>query len=545
MKCFKVLCFTIFTLGILLSVPSLAQQSDSSLLAKTDSIHSSLDSLQLPSLDKADSLKAFANNKLDSIQSLSAAPFDSINTIQSQIASKLDSLSPQHKIDQINSKIGAVQQKLSSKMDSLTTFNFGNNRVARALDSLQMPGPIKTIKKAEDRVEDVQSGIATKIGGVEDKINEPLGKFAENGANIPGSVNLPGVEQVGGIPEVNMPGANIPGVGLDGADATGLDGLGGSGQLPNLPQGNLDMGNLSVPKVGELNPDIGAIGEVGKDMKGYQGDIKGASEWTNPDKISSAVETKVQGMEGVDQLQQVDYAAMVKKWNSDPDVAKEMVVSKAKEEAINHFAGHEQELKTVMEQLSKLKSKRPDTEGVIDLFAKKKVSLKNKTFAERLVPGISIQLLVAPVWWFDFNPYVGYKLNERFTGGVGWNERLAVNFKEWHTVSKDRIYGPRVYVEFKWKEHIALKAETEWMNTNPKEGITVPVEWEGRNWVQSTFVGIKNMFNFSETTKGHVHIMYNLLDRDNRSPYVSKINVRFGFEFPIRKTAKETELKPF
>ena len=62
-----------------------------------------------------------------------------------------------------------------------------------------------------------------------------------------------------------------------------------------------------------------------------------------------------------------------------------------------------------------------------------------------------------------------------------------------------------------------------------------PVETEGRVWVWSTFVGIKNVFKFSNSVKGHVQVLYNVYDPEKRSPYANRINVRLGFEFPLKK----------
>lgn len=496
-----------------------------------------VDTLHLPSISKTDSLLNKSETKLDSI-----------NQLPTNLTVKLDSLNPEHRIDRVNGKLDSVQRKLSAQIDSLTTFDLGAANLGASLDSLRLKldslksfGPLKELKRGEERLAGLQSGVVSKVDNVEGKINEPLGKFAENGANVPGSVSLPGKEQLGVFPTTNLPGGELP--------QTGLDGLGANGNLslnetmPDLPTDNLSLGGIDG-KLPDLKTNMKGVGSVGKELKNYQGDLKQVGDLGDSEKLEKVAESKLKGMEGVSDLEggQLDYIAMAKKWNADPEVAKEMAINKAKEEAVNHFTGHEEGLKEVMDKLSKLKTKQPDTEGVVDLFAKHHSSLKNKTFAEHLVPGVVLQINASPVWWFDFNPYLGYKLSDRFTTGLGWNERLAVNFKEWSTVAKDHIYGPRIFVEFKWKKNIHLKAETEWMNAYPKStNLLQQIEPISRKWVNTTFVGIKNVFNMGESTKGQVQILYNLLDRKNQSPYVSKLNVRFGFEFPIRKKEKEVK----
>ncbi len=117
-----------------------------------------------------------------------------------------------------------------------------------------------------------------------------------------------------------------------------------------------------------------------------------------------------------------------------------------------------------MEKLGKLKSKCQDAEGVLDLFQKKQRPLKGKPFVERIITGINLQVQAGTHIWLDFNPYVGNQISIRFTAGAGWNERLSVDFKEWEVISAERINGPRSFLEFKFKENLILKAETELMN---------------------------------------------------------------------------------
>jgi hypothetical protein len=227
------------------------------------------------------------------------------------------------------------------------------------------------------------------------------------------------------------------------------------------------------------------------------------------------------------------YAELAKKWNEDPEVARELALNKAKEQAINHFAGHEQELKAAMDKMSKVKTKVKETEGVVDMFKKPGNPMKDKSFRERLLPGIALQIQRKDNTWVDFNPYIGYRINGRFTAGAGWNERISFSFKSKSFFSQEHIYGPRLYAEFKLKDFLMLKAETEWMNTWIDSALPAyRVEVNRRAWVWSSFAGVKNVFNLSKRVKGNVQILYNLHDPKKISPYSNRLNIRFGFEFP-------------
>ena len=50
------------------------------------------------------------------------------------------------------------------------------------------------------------------------------------------------------------------------------------------------------------------------------------------------------------------------------------------------------------------------------------------------------------------------------------------------------------------------------------------------------FLGIKKDYKFSKYIQGNVQMMYNFTDRFYKtSPYADRINVRIGFEFPMKK----------
>jgi len=217
-----------------------------------------------------------------------------------------------------------------------------------------------------------------------------------------------------------------------------------------------------------------------------------------------------------------------------------MTFKQAKEQAIDHFEGKEKELLAAMDQLSGLKKKFKHTDGVLDLFKKHQRPLYSKPFIERVVPGISMQLASRDnVWWFDFNPSTSYIISYRWAAGLGWNERLPINFKENRIESSDHIFGSRVFTEFKLREGFALKLETEWMNTFPNTFYPAyPQEQSKRSWVWSSFSGIKNSFNLSKKMRGQVQILYNLYNPEKQNPYLARVNFRFGVEYALKKKQK-------
>ncbi|MFN7188304.1 MAG: hypothetical protein ACK5VK_09300, partial [Cyclobacteriaceae bacterium] len=234
-----------------------------------------------------------------------------------------------------------------------------------------------------------------------------------------------------------------------------------------------------------------------------------------------------------------EQAERLRKWKSDPNYARELAVMQAKEQMGDHFAGRAEELKAAMQQLNKLKAKKTDAEGVVDLFKPNRNDLKGKPFRDRLLPGLSLQFQNSTNQWFDFNLYLGYRISGKITAGAGWVERISENLKEWEYHPEERAYGPRAFGEFKIKGGLHARAEAEYLNAQVTSPYLKQQDVTGRAWVWSYFAGMKQSFNYSKSLKGNVQMMYNLYNPEKRSPYVSRLNVRIGIEIPMKKPAAE------
>jgi hypothetical protein len=565
---------------IILIIPSFIIFAKERQVAKSDSLLSKLDTLKLLvlNLKQADTVKLKIKNKLDSLALLKAkatSKIDSINpihilkrpqqkldSIKFSLLSKtngLDSLQAKEKLAHYHQKLDSVRTQLQSRIDSLSHLKLdlsmikGMDSLKLRLDSLKNNGPLKDIRQAEAKFTELQQKVGSKVAGAEKRINEKLGVLTQQGLKAP-AINLPGTD----LGKLNLPdlntslpnslslgnGLKLPDAHLPTADLSlntnadlNLKGLGEKANIGDLP----DLKTNPIQEMEglkSLQKDFAKVGEIGTEIQGYQNDIQKVREGglDELEQLPEKAEEKALELVG-DEFKQ--RAAMVEKWKSNPAYAKELVLNQAKEQAVNHFAGKEEQLKAAMEQLGKLKSKYQDAEGVLDLFQKKQHPLKGKPFVERIIPGINIQVQASTHIWIDFNPYVGYQISRRFTAGAGWNERLSVDFKEWNLISNERIYGPRSFLEFKFKENLILKVETEWMNawvhTPMQKALN---EVPKQMWVWSSFAGMKNVFNLSKKLKGNAQVLYNLYDLEKRSPYASRLNVRFGFEYVIKKNPR-------
>jgi len=231
-----------------------------------------------------------------------------------------DSLSVKFHKDQTD-KIESRQRKLTSQIDSLTKIPNPDKKLLetlsikrKRLDSLRSPpiinGFISTGQASKQKVDKTLLGIK---GGV----NEKLGLFSENGAIVPGPVNLsqqgPSTsmpQSSGGIslPGATMPSANIPDVAVP--DAKGVT-------VPSMP-----ALKTSVPEIGTVTGELGQVNGTIKEAAGYKKDIKAITSGNLDSLDAESVEKRVGQLDFVgdadDQpLDGAQQAAMIKKWQSE------------------------------------------------------------------------------------------------------------------------------------------------------------------------------------------------------------------------------------
>jgi hypothetical protein len=469
----------------LLANGALAQQWDSLTLIQPT------DTLLLNSIQKADSIALLFQSKADSLNGLYQKPLTELDSVRNNVQSKIDSLT----------NLSLPTENLTRKLDSL-------NRIKG-----------EQISSLTKKVEDLKSKATQGLQEIQlpPELQEPMQKLQSSVQ----SYSLPALNTTSsGIPSLEMPGP-------------------GNLRLPTLSnQLALDPNLKDI--TGNLNKISDLAGQAGQYTQDAQNLVKG-----NLDEVKSidkTIESKVAGMEGVDQLK--EGTAMLGQLNqlqdsaAMQDKAKELITEQAMNMAQDHFAGKQEVLQQAMNKMSKLKSKYSEVKSMAELPKKLPNPLKGKPFIERIVPGVFFQIQTSQYFLLDVNPMLMYLISPRFSAGAGWNQRLP--FDELTVRKEERVYGPRVAVEFKWTKGINFRLLPELMNTTipPFIAQSMGVDQTYREWVPSLFVGIKKDFTVYKQIKGNTEILYNLYDPDGMSPYGDKLSVRFGFEFPIKKKKK-------
>ena len=418
------------------------------------------------------SVAAFAQINVDSLQQklVSASEKINIDSLEKKLTQLPDSLLPSlYKLDSIRndfnntadsiktqyqnavSKIDAKANKLNNSIDSLQRLNLPTGKYTKRLDSLNQLSQ-STAVKFTSRLNALKAKTTGKLNALDlpPEYKEPLQQLTKNvdGLNINSNILK--------IPELNIPGFSLP----------KIDGIGDltskAGEIGNIS----NFGNL--PKI---ETPVGDLGQVSQQAKGYQEDVKNITQGNLNDvkAIPETIEEQAAKLDGVQELQK--QSGVVDEYKTkldalkDPDAAKRQAVEMAKEAAIDHFAGKQEQLKSAMDKISKYKQKYSSVSSIKDLPKRPPNAMKGKLFIERLVPGLYLQYQQKNFYLIDVNPYIGYKLSGRFTTGLGWNHRYAYDKRKHEWNLRSRIFGPRGYVDFKLGKGFIAHMEGETMNT--------------------------------------------------------------------------------
>ncbi len=439
---------------------------------------------------------------LDSIMDIFSYRTDSLKSTYKRSAHTLDSLT----------------SGLRKELDSLTNRSPQGNHIVKKLDSLaEFQG-------------DLTAQFETKLQAMKDKASSEIAdlnlppELSEKAKAITGSINREALLD----PTLKLPS-------LEGFD----------NRLENLK----DVGKLESRSSSVFPTEI-------ENVQVPQG-LNGAGSLTKPtlptgnisdvEILSKAVEEKATDISGIKEIEkQTESLDQYREAISKPpnqDSIKEIAIAQLRQVAVNHFAGKEQVVQKAMETMSKYKKKYSSVVSISELPKKRPNEMRGKPFIERIIPGLAMQInKEGDDFMVDFNGYAAYRFTRSLNAGIGWNQRVAYNMNYNAFNSEMRIFGPRVFGEYNLWKGFFPRAELELMNTGlpPVTRGSTPDPMQ-REWVWGAFVGLKKEYRIIRNIKGTAMVMTRLFNPENKSPYADVLNVRFGFEFPVRKKVSDTQ----
>lgn len=482
---------------------------------KEDSLSSQINSDRL----STDSLRAKLPEVPDSIR----ATYLRADSIKTEFNAEAQSL--KNSYDSAVSRIDAPRAKINATIDSLENLKLPTDKYTRKLDSLTSLHK-QTESKYSSKLAELKSKTTGKLDALDlpPQYKEPVQALTKN----VDALNL------------NSETLQVPGLKGSGLDVPGLE-------LPNV--GGVDLPNTDLSaNLPKIETPVGDLGKVTENLKDVQGDVKNITSGNLNDvkELPKTLEQQAGKIEGVQELQKQSGVVDDMKGKldplKDPAAGKEKAVEMAKEAAIDHFAGKEEQLKAAMNQMAKYKQKYSSVSSIKDLPKRPPNAMKGKPFIERVVPGLYFQYQQKGFNLFDFNPYVGYRISGRFTAGAGWNHRFARDKKNDTWNQNAKIWGPRAYVDFRMFKGFMAHLETEVMNTFVHTDIkNQNYELGNREWVWGLMTGMKKDYKIYKNLRGTVLIQYNIFNPKFKAPYVDRLNSRIGFEYTLKKKRKSAD----
>lgn len=450
-------------------------------------------------------------NHLPDILSKRSVPFDSISIEMGNSFKRL-----KYYQDSIEQHYTSLTSSLQNKTDSLINMNKLTNKFIRGIDSLNQIKD-EQLSVIEDKIEQIKANFLNKTGhlNIPPDFQEKIEKYEDVFSWV--NTTLPSTQFQ--VQDLHLPDHFN-------SSMTAINNLPG-GSLPNLPEtglGATEAISENVSQVGELSD------AVPKNL--------------NTENLGQAAEASFVKINEIDAVKDQMGNLPTNPLTSEEEIRKELI-NQAKDAAVDHFAGKEQELKPVMDQISKYKKRFSNVNNLKELerYIKKRPNeMKGKPVIERIVPGIVFQIQKKnDELYVDFNPYVGYRFTGKLTAGLGWNQRVPYNLNSYTFQSDGRIYGPRTFAEYKLWKGFSPRLEGETMNTFVPPYIRKsPGDVGGREWIWGVFAGMKKDYKFFRKINGTAVVMFRLFDPHRKSPYADVVNTRFGFELPMKKRTKST-----
>lgn len=447
--------------------------------------------------------------------------------LSDSVAVSLPTLDPvlqkgQSQLDSIRKDVAFRFASIKGSYDSiLTVANGQTTHIQAAIDSLQQLN--QPAGWLEDRIDSIRQWKDERIKVLTDKVEQLRSSVTER------------VDALGLPPELEVKGRDLK-MALEELDVSipEIDAFkGGAGLgLPTIDH-SLDA---SLPDI--EGTDLGIAEEhikgLDERLSTVPANVEDASALAE-EEAAKLVDASGVGKElgSVDALKQTAVLP-------DEQAAKDAIVRDVRKQAVDHFQGKEEQLRKAMETLAKYKQKFSKLEGLDQIPEKRPNPMRGQKFLERIVPGVALQVHRKYAWMVDFNLYAGYRFNGRLRGGVGWNQRVAYDADLYRFDPDLRVFGPRLFTEFEAGRGFSARLEPECMNTRiPPRFAAGQPDPSVRQWVYSTIAGIKKEYRFIGNVRGTMLLLYNLHDREHRSPYSDKLMVRFGFEFGGRRKVKQ------
>lgn len=181
------------------------------------------------------------------------------------------------------------------------------------------------------------------------------------------------------------------------------------------------------------------------------------------------------------------------------------------------------QIQQAQQQFAKYKKKM---EWLKEGSGKKANSLKEEPIGKRLVYGGNFQLPAINPFTIVAAPYLGYRLNKKFTSGISFSYRAVVGKNDPRTKAFGGEMGYRAFTDYRlvrnWFAHVELERMGKAVQNQGQDGYHT-------DWQSNAHIGAGRQINVVKGWKVNVLFLVNLLHEDLKYFGADAFQFRFGF----------------
>lgn len=443
------------------------------------------------------------------------------------------------RIDSLNAK-GIAPLSLQKKLDSLC---LDDNASTEKYHELFLIDHIKNMVPNLDTLSSIGSTVNEKISDAQ-SVSTELG-IGPLGNDLIQNVGAP-LEQDADIlllpPDFN-PGIEISDESKSNEVITHLPTQKIPGKNFEIPATQLprEVGDLQNQSV-KINEVVQRAGDVVQHAEKYRKEIKAIKDegLTKTEKLPELFEQQAAQLEEVKALQAQEavstrqlekYKKLIEQYKEEKKIHEELK-AKTKELATEQILKNQGKVDDAMKNIDKYKRKFSHVHDMRNLPKRAPNPLKDASWRERVVPGLTFQTVSGSGTWLEFDPQVFYKLNGNLSAGVGGMYRFSMNTSKLTFDDFGSMIGGKVFAQYHAMKGFHVRGEAQYVRWKPWDlKLTDPT------YVDHTYVaafGILKSYQIAKKLKGNFQTLYHF-HWEGMDPYKPKVMVRLGFDLSLKK----------
>lgn len=317
--------------------------------------------------------------------------------------------------------------------------------------------------------------------------------------------------------------------------------------IPNLPT---DLTDSAIPELTEgmksaVPLETGGIDKlenVTGEVKQYSEELKTVTEQgvVSSDKIEEVVTDQVgkvdeiaelQSQQGLSKAELAKYQLALEKYKDEQRIKAELL-EKSKDIATDVVAKNKPSVGATMQKLAKVKRKFSDVPDIRKLPKHAPNPMQGLPLRERILPGLTFQLLTGTATWLELDPQVYYRLNGKLSAGIGGMYRFSMNRDNFTFSDFGNMYGGKIFAQYHAFKGFFVHAEGQQVIWNSWDLRGIDPGYVDRVYVAAA--GIGKDYSIAPMLKGNIQVLYHH-HWSGSDPYRPKIMIRLGFDLSLKK----------